>query len=433
MKNVFVAILLTIICSLYYFPITLNALPMLNSKMFLAALGIVLFAWEHIIKNRTLSIRKEMLPVLLLGLLISLWSYYSVVYNNTSDFVFVTYFVSMSVWLGGAYVVIYLLRVVYGTVTYKLVFKYLVYVCTAQCVLALIIDHVPSFAMAVDSVIQQVSLEYFDKNPRIYGIGAAFDTAGIRFSCVLVAVAYLINNTRNEVERGIYIAAMVVISVVGNMISRTTVLGIVLALLYLMLANGSWLKAYITPKKILWVLGLFILSVVLYDLGSYMYAVNPGFREAFDYGFEGFINLFNTGEFATNSSDMLFRGLTSEGILPDNTKTWLIGDGWFNDPYSPVNFYAGTDSGYIVFIYYSGIIGLLMFVVYFTTSTYLLCKRDMNMILFFFCVLLLQFLVWIKIPTDLFCFYALLLLVDSPNKNIADNIVQENNELREIL
>lgn len=425
MKNIFVAILLTIICSLYYFPITLKALPMINSKMFLAALGIALFAWEQIIRNRTLSIRKEMLLVLLFGLFVSLWSYCSVVYNNTSDFAYVTYFVSMSVWLGGAYTVIYVLKVVYGKVTYKLVFKYLTYVCTAQCVLALIIDHVPSFAIAVDSAVQQMSLEYYEKNPRIYGIGAAFDTAGIRFSCVLLAVAYLINNTRNEVERGICIATMVVISLVGNMISRTTVLGIVMASLYLMLANGSWLKAYITSKKILWVTGLFIMSVILYNLGSYMYVVNPGFREAFDYGFEGFINLFNTGEFATNSSDMLFRGLASEGLLPDNTKTWLIGDGWFNAPYSPGDFYAGTDSGYIVFIYYSGIIGLLMFVAYFTASTYLLCKRDMNMILFFFCVFLLQFLVWIKIPTDLFCFYALLLLVNSPSENIAGNIVQE--------
>ena len=90
----------------------------------------------------------------------------------------------------------------------------------------------------------------------------------------------------------------------------------------------------------------------------------------------------------------------------------MIGDGYFADPYDPYKFYMGTDMGYLRLIFYCGLVGLFIFATYFACCTYVLCKRDMNLTLFFICLFMIQLIVWIKIPTDTFCFYALVLLSD---------------------
>lgn len=413
MKRLFIVLILTILSSLYLFPIRLHVLPMVNSKMLMAAIGLMLYSWEHF-KKHVLTIKKETFLPILLGLLFSLICYIAVVYNNTIDLVYVTYFTSMFTWLGGAYFLIYMVRFFYGSATYDTIFGYIALMCFGQCVLALIIDSVPQFAQFVSSIVIQVDIEYFDKTPRLYGIGAAFDTAGIRFSCALLALAYLINKTANNAIRVLYIVSLIAITAVGNMISRTTTVGFAIAIFYLLFSNMSWLNTYITSNKIVNAINYVGVFCALIYFGYYLYANNAGFSKAFDYGFEGFINLFNTGKFSTTSSDMLFQGLSMSDLLPNSMKTWIIGDGYFQDPYNPGYFYAGTDSGYIAFLYYCGIIGLSTFALMFVVITYILCKRENNLTFFYVCLLSIQLLVWIKIPTDIFCFYSILLLSDGP-------------------
>lgn len=422
MKRILLLLLLVIVCSCYYFPITLAVFPAVNSKMILAAIGLVLFLWEHL-RYRSPVIRKELFPVLLMGGVFSLSSYYSVVYNGTDDFVFATYFISMAVWLGGAYCVIYLLKCVYGIVSLHRVLLFLALVCAGQCVIAVMIDNIPALKNIVDAVFG-ISTEYFEKNPRLYGIGASFDTAGIRFSCVLLGIGYLINKSVSQTEKSFYILLLLIIGVIGNMISRTTVVGLAITGVYLFLSSASisWSQAKITSKKMLWIVGLCIAFVFLFKTGMYMYHTMPGVRKAFDYGFEGFINWFESGTFSTHSSYLLLDNIFE--IHPDNAKTWLIGDGYFADPYNPELFYKGTDMGYIRFIFYCGIVGLFFFLSYFVCCTYMLCKREKNMNLFFMLLLVIQLIVWVKIPTDIFSFYALLLLADAREK-VTDSIAGE--------
>ena len=423
MKRILSIIILSIICSCYYFPLTLKAFPSANSKMFVAALGLLFFIWEHI-KNRAPIIRNEMLPILLLGLLFSLSSYFSVVYNSTDDFIFATYFISMSVWLGGAYFVVYMLKQVYGTVTLNVVFFYMSGMCAGHCILAVVIDNFPALADMIDSVFVQKEKEYFEVNPRLYSIGVGFDTAGIRFSCVLLGTAYLIKKAVTNTERSFYIVLFLIIGIIGNMISRTTTVGFAIAVVYLLFSSGYWLKVGITLNKILWIMGACLLLVSLIYAGTYLYANSQGFRSSFDYGFEGFINWYKTGSFSTHSSDLLVNSIGD--ILPDNKKTWMIGDGYFADPFDPSAFYMGTDMGYIRFIFYCGMIGLAFFFFYFICCTYVLCKRDENMNLFFWCLFVIQLIVWVKIPTDIFCFYALLLLADTQQDEV--NVIVESND-----
>lgn len=405
------------VCSLYYFPVSLRALPSINSKMVVAFAGLLFFIWEHV-KYRRHSIRGELFPVLCLGMVYSLWSFFSVVYNSTDDMVFVSYFVSMSVWLGGAYCVIYLLKCRYGYVALDIVFLYVALVCAGQCVLALLIDHIPEFKDVVDVLFVGPDKEYFEHNPRLYGIGAGFDTAGIRLSCALLGIAFLIRNALGYIKLNFYIVLFLIIGIVGNMISRTTVVGIVVALCYLFLTSSflSWKRLNVSLNGILWAVGLCIGILILFNVVIYIYNNMPDVRRNLDYGFEGFINWYETGSFSTHSSDLLLNSIGD--ILPSNAKTWLIGDGYFADPYDPGKFYMGTDMGYIRIIFYCGLIGLSVFLMYFICCTYVLCRRERSMNMFFICLFVIQLIVWIKIPTDIFCYYALLLLADKNSSEI---------------
>ena len=59
----------------------------------------------------------------------------------------------------------------------------------------------------------------------------------------------------------------------------------------------------------------------------------------------------------------------------------------------------------------------------------MLCKRDKTMWLFFVSLLIVQLIVWIKIPTDIFCFYALLLLSDYNGLAVKNDMPMEKYDM----
>lgn len=414
MKQYLDILFLTVLCSCYYFPVTVALVPFVNSKMVVAVVGLLMFLWSRI-KRQSFSMRLELLPVILMGLIFSLSSLFSVAYNSTDDFVFVTFFISMCVWLGGAYCVTSFIRLKYGCVALRTVFFYVALACALQCILAVLIDNIPQLRQFVNNVFG-ISSEYFDENPRLYGIGAAFDTAGIRFSCALLGLGYLIKNELDLIRKSWYIFVFVVIIVVGNMISRSTVIGLSVACFYMILPKRLCINQTLNLGKFFWYICGVLTLILIYNLIEYMYYTLPNVRQSIDYGFEGFFNLFRTGEFSTHSSDLLLDNIFS--IYPDNTKTWVIGDGYFADPYNPELFYKGTDMGYIRYIFYGGLVGLFFILGYFVCCTYMLCRRERHLNLFFILLLIIQLIVWIKIPTDIFCYYALLLLADKNSSEI---------------
>ena len=79
----------------------------------------------------------------------------AVTYNETPDYVYATYISSMWVWLGAAYVVVNIIRLVHGSASIWLVGNYFIVVCVIQCVMALWIDSSVELKQAIDSVIEQ--------------------------------------------------------------------------------------------------------------------------------------------------------------------------------------------------------------------------------------------------------------------------------------
>lgn len=164
---------------------------------------------------------------------------------------------------------------------------------------------------------------------------------------------------------GLYIIAFIFITVIGSMISRTTSLGAICAFVYLLYVSRIYtLRLDSNMAHIyVWFAGILVAMILLI---SYGYSTNLAFRENLRFGFEGFFSFVEEGKWDVHSNEML----RNMYIFPDNLKTWIIGDGYFDnpcdtDPYYTghrwVGYYQNTDVGYLRFIYYFGVAGLIAF------------------------------------------------------------------------
>lgn len=414
-------IILGILMSLYYFPIELAYFPGFNSKMMLAVVGIILVARDW---TRSIGayIRTEVLTLTMWALLFSLICFFSVVYNHTTDYTYATYFISMLVWLGGAYSVISAIRAVHGTASLQLVFHYIAWVCAAQCVLAIMIDNMPGLQEFVDRVFLQ-DIEFLHETRRLYGIGAYFDTAGVRFSCALLGLGYLMTSRISRYWSVWYLVLFLVIVILGNIVSRTTLVGTIFALVYMAVKKSSFTVDLSRSKGSFYAYALLV-GLAVIGTTIYLYQTNETTYHYLRYGFEGFVNYFEKGEWSVSSTEKLSKMV----VWPDNLKTWLIGDGWFEDPYDPNGFYMATDVGYLRFIFYCGLLGLVTFFSFFVYCTYTLCRRWRQLSFFFILLLGLGLAVWVKISTDLFTVYALLLLLHESEDKIRKKLTTNDTE-----
>lgn len=408
-------IMLPIIVSFFYFPIVLSVFPMANTKMLLALLGCVV-AGCQMAKKRFAAFDRHLLMISVWALSVSFVAFFSMTYNETSDSAYLTYLVSMYVWLMGANAVVSFIRWVHGKYTLTLISNYVIFVCVLQCVLALVIDQYKSVNIFVHKIMVQGY--WVDSVHRLYGIGALLDTAGIRFSIAIVLLAYLLKNAyKNGLEKYIpwYLAGFLVLTIVGNMIARTTSVGVVIALLYLLYSS----KNTPTLKKMwLWLVALVLVAV---PITIHFYHTNPAIHKNIRFAFEGFFNLFEKGEWFIASNETL-KGMY---VYPETLKTWIIGDGYFSnpksDPYYTGEIYSGyyknTDVGYLRFIFYFGVTGLLLFSSFFLQVGRSCIQRIPQHKQLIFLLLVVNFVVWFKVSTDIFLVFALLFFLDEETED----------------
>lgn len=425
-----VCFLIAVFTSFYLFPFTFRFFSIANTKMVLAGVGLVLYI-INLSKGRTGSLDRSLFFLSITALIVSFIACVSAIVNNTNDYTYASYVISMWVWLGGGYAVVNLMKWRHGYVTVDLVFKYLLAVCVLQCILALIIDANISFKMLVDSMVADlgfIQMDRLDDSNRLYGIGCSLDVAGTRFAAILAMtpfMTYKASCTNNIRDVWMILIAFVFVSIVGNMIARTSTIGILIAVLMWITIGVS--PAYNRSIKGVWgrllviILIALIASVILYNT-SYIFKSNIRFA------FEGFFNLFETGHWETNSNNALMNMF----VFPDNIHTWIIGDGYLYDPAGINPYYVGenypgyykdTDVGYLRFIFYFGLIGLVSIVGYFVIITKLLSKRFPNYKQVFYVLLLINLIVWIKVSTDIFPVYAILFCI--PIESAFPNLLYE--------
>lgn len=408
--------LLTILTSFYFFPFEFTFLPGINTKMAMAGFGVVLLGIDLARKRRSL-IDRDFFQLSLWAAAVSLTGFLAVVLNDTLDYTYTTYLISMWVWVSGAYVTTRAIRGLHGGISVELVCNYLIAVCVIQCLIAFGMSQIPALKQFIDGFLG--STGFMGKmEDRMYGIGASLDVAGSRFSAILVMIVYLMTRLAETPRRGrviLYLVAFVIVAVIGNMMSRTTSVGVIIALCYLFWRSRIF-SLKLTPgmsRLYGWLIAVLLIAV---GVTTYGYQTNPAFRANLRFGFEGFFSLVEKGRWEVNSNEIL----KEMYVFPDNAKTWLIGDGYFGNPNDDEPYYVGpewhgfyqnTDVGYLRFIYYFGLLGLGAFSIFLIRTGQVCMRRFPNQQSLFLVVLLLNFLVWFKVSTDLFLVFALFLCI----------------------
>lgn len=418
--------IITILTSFFFFPFFFTILPSVNTKMFLAALGLIAFVIDRS-NNRTQFFENKLFWISIGALGVSFCSFLSMTINNTPDNSYLSYIISMWVWLFAAYFCVFLMRQVHGEISLETIGYYLMAVALLQCTLGLLINYFPFINNAVNSVVTgekyMIGIE-----GRLHGIGCALDVGGGRLGAILIILAYLIlQSIKRQKSWWVFtglLGAFFYILVIGNMIGRTATVGAAIAIAYLIYSLCSDRKIEATSiRSFLSTAILVIVIGVIVCVG--LYNVSPEMHKLLRFGFEAFFNYFEHGTFETTSTNMLSKGM----IFPDNFKTWIIGDGYMasgsNDPYyigpADYGFYMNTDAGYSRFIFYFGLIGLSSFILFFI----IVCNECINGIeknrLLFIAILILGLCIWVKVSTDLFLVFAPFLCINLDKESIVND------------
>lgn len=412
----FLKVIVTVlIASFYFFTFTFTFLPAINTKNLLAAIGLVFVIFE-LTRQKELSIPRQLLILFMFSGMVSLMSLISITINQTPDNTYVSYIISAAIWLSGAFSVCYIIRGVHGRIDAALVVNYLIGVCLFQCVSAMLIAFVPEVQEFVDLYVQQGQTLLKDLN-RIYGIGASLDVAGSRFSAVLVANAFMLVSSpkRSSVGKTLfYTISFVIITIVGCMIARTTLVGAAIGLAWMVLSPFFFPKTRQRENIIgHWFIILATIGILIV-ISVALYNAFPDVKGLFRFAFEGFFNWVETGVWQTDSTSKL----ESMVVWPEELKTWIIGDGYFlNSRYDPnylgestdQGYYMGTDIGYLRFIFYFGILGLVWIIAVIVYSAIVCAEEFKEYAWIFIMALGVGLIVWAKVSTDIFLFFCMFL------------------------
>lgn len=410
----------------FLFPVSFRFIPPnINSKMILAIIGAGLYALK-IIRTRNHEVQPQFLMILFIATLYSIVNMLSTDFNGKADYSYANYITSAITWLGSGYAALETIRFVHGKVTFSLMTSYFAAVCATQCILSQIFDMYDAPVVFFESIFVMYSQATRDLG-RLFGIGCGLDPAGTRFAVVLIMIACtLVTNRRiAESTRSVtwLLISYIIIIGLGNIISRTTVTGAAFSVLVLALSAGvqemklrrEYFKIYSS---------FFILLLIFVPIAVILYNTDEGFYNQFRYGFEGFFSLFEKGEWQTDSNDVL----ATMWKWPTTDMGWLIGYGEFG------GFRFGTDIGYCRFVLYSGVIGTTIFSSMFVYSAIFFWRKYPKYWAYFALLLAMHFVIWLKVATDLFQFWAILYVMTerdwllSINPELEDEDEEEEEE-----
>jgi hypothetical protein len=231
----------------------------------------------------------------------------------------------------------------------------------------------------------------------------------------------------------LYIISFVTVAMVGNMIARTTTVGLVISIFLWMFYAINDSERAKSGKRTLWVILILVVGVINI---VHKYNVDTHFRDQVTFAFEGFFSLAETGTWDVTSNNNLKNMI----VFPETLKTWLIGDGYIEnpratDPYyvGPYyrGYYMGTDIGYLRIIFYAGIFALLAFMFFFYKTAGFCVQKFPEYKMVFWLILLVNYIVWLKVATDVFVIFALFLCISADENSEAEKLLLIDQEAGE--
>ncbi|WKS94938.1 hypothetical protein [Riemerella columbina] len=354
-----ISVILTMFGAL--FPISFIFLPGVASSRFLIALiGVVLFL-KDLSKAKNNQILRTVLYLIFFSLLLCIWSILcSYIFNIYGDDSYVKYPFTLVVMLLSAYVPIYLIEKEYGEANFINITRYFLYTILLQSLFALLMYFITPFANFLVSL-QRISdfaisiINYhLNVKTRFIGFGLLFYTASFFYATALILIAYSIKFKVKIFKNNIpLILLYILFSIVGMGLSRSTIFGVFLSLLVLLLFNNHH---YFSYKKILTYfsyIAIIIVGIValfnILDLAKYEALINNAF---------GFIvKFYENGDLESESA----KGTMDYFILPQNDMVYLIGTGVNGSEDVSFGDYVYSDIGYLRLLYYFGIPGMLLY------------------------------------------------------------------------
>lgn len=331
---------------LYIYPLFLNGVP-ISSRVIFGILGFI-----TILLKGNLNLDKIFLRPLNVAIYIVIISMITAIYNATYDFYFAFYIISIAVIFFAGYLFTFIFKRIIAKHDFiTLVLRLFVYAIVAQSVIAVIFFVSPGIYSATTSIFPNTALYEEDTNIigfRLIGLGSAFFRGGVINGLALITIIYLYH--KNNIKKSLIWAGIYLfILFVGIMIARTTIIGLGISILYLILGKCET-KRNSFLKKSKWIVSLFCITSLLA-----VFAIQYVDEQLLKFGFEFFYNYEKTGNFESASTNRL----QEMYILPDNLKTWIIGDGKYNT--ADGHYYMSTDVGYLRLLFYGGLPMVLAF------------------------------------------------------------------------
>lgn len=237
---------------------------------------------------------------------------------------------------------------------------------------------------------------------RMVGLGAAFFGSGVINCIVLILIASFIITEKNFSKKINLLILYFMIAILGMFSARTTSVGIILSLILIILNFKNFKLKFIILTTFIFVF-IALLNVKYFSDSRVGQLMNFSL---------GFLTDFE-GSNASNSTNDL---LNMYSKLPDNFKTWLIGDALYRDGYK---YYKNIDIGYFRFIYVNGLIGLLVYMFF---NIYLIFKiKSRRITIFAKFLLLFLFIILMGKGVALFFPILFLLYLSSKRKDILYN------------
>jgi hypothetical protein len=432
MQKLLLRFIVMLAVSFYLFPFMFTILPTesLNSKNLMAGFGFLCFVFDSI-RKRSMKLSEATLFAGLLAAIFSVWCLYSVTAANTYEMDYASYISSFIIWMSGAYGVYFLMNAVHGKADQETLICYLAAVGLFQCVTAVLIDNVGAVESLVDKIMY-VPGDYYKEHQRMYGLGAALDPAGIRFSVILIMIAHLFSTNANVRSNSTYQALLLgsyaVILVIGAVISRTTVVGGAMGIVYIVISLFRMRKGgFVTIRMVQAFFWFFIVLAVIIGVTIYLYRSSETFYGYVRFGFEGFFSWVETGEFSTGSTDVL----EQMWVWPDDLHTWIFGRGTYGV------YENDSDIGYVNFTFYCGLIGMVLFSIYFLYCHLVQNRKFKEFFIASWMLVALTFIVWCKVTTDIFFIDALLFCMtgdydDEQEETDASNILPSDIGVRNL-
>lgn len=327
---------------------------------------VFLFFFIYMIKDGLLLNRKvkcRYIKTLFYPVLMSLFTVLSSVVNTITENTFIIFPFQVIYLLLLSYCIYYITKRFCKVISFYVITRYFLMTLVVQSVIAIVMfvnQPICLFLFDLQGIdlTSRVIKMYF--GVRLIGLGCFYFGAGAIYGLGLIAIMPFMLKAKNKQQLIKLILLYVYIFIVGIFFARTAMIGCVFSIVYLIFC-------ILIPKmcnKVFLVFRQFIIYLTIFGIALvFIYTSSPKLQEDYgdiiDFGFEAFINLVENGELSTASSD----GLTEYhlSIWPQNQKTYYIGDmRWTKGD----SYYGDSDVGYVRLLFYFGVPGVILFLLY---------------------------------------------------------------------